>query len=381
MQTRRQLLLPLATLALLAPTATAGEDHSGDDLSVALEALRAEHGAPGLVAMALQDGEVIAWGAAGVRVEGGEARLDIDDPIHLGSCGKAMSATLVARLVQEGVLSFETTIAEALPEFSKEIDAGFHDVTILQLLQHRGGIAERARPELSVLQLLLRGLEGTPSEVRREILAEVMAQPPHPVPASGFDYSNFGYMTTGLMVEELTGKTWEQLIVEQVFEPLEMQSAGVGSPAGDGVPVGHTQNSEAWKPLPPGPAGFLPDAMAPAGLLHSNLRDWGRFCSDHVAGSRGEDGILPARTYAILQTDPGSSGYAAGWGVTKHTWSWGEGRVLTHNGSDNTWMSLVFAMPEWDLIVLTAANCGGTAGERSTTGAKDLLLTELGFKD
>ena len=90
---------------------------------------------------------------------------------------------------------------------------------------------------------------------------------------------------------------------------------------------------------------------------------------------------MTAKSYKRLHANPHSSGYACGWGIAKHVWSWGEGSVLTHNGSDNTWHSIVFAMPEWDLVILTAANCGGTPGEQVATGAKDLLLETLGFKD
>ena len=81
-----------------------------------------------------------------------------------------------------------------------------------------------------------------------------------------------------------------------------------------------------------------------------------------------------------MQKDPGSK-YAAGWGLSKHSWSWGEGSVLTHNGSDGTWHSLVFAMPEWDLVVLSATNAGESAGDAATREAKDLMLRASGFLD
>ena len=378
--------LCLAALALLAlsfnaTAATAAPGRDGEDVSAALEKIREDANLPGMVALAFQDGEVVAWGAAGVRAQGSEAKMTIDDPIHLGSCSKAMTATLVARLVEDEVLTWDTTIAQALPEFAKKIDEGYHDVSIETLLKHRGGIAERRRPAMGLFQLKLKTMEGTPVDVRREILQLVLTTPPLAPADNGFDYSNYGYMTVGAMLEKITGESWEDLMVTKVFGPLGMKSAGIGSPVGPGVPVGHEANGDTWTPLPPGPGGALPDAMSPAGLLHCNLRDWAGFVADHLAGERGVDGFVTAASYKRLHRDVNGSGYAGGWGLARHSWSWGNGDVLTHNGSDGTWLSLVFAMPEWDITLLVATNCAGPAAQPACDRARDLLLTTTGFKD
>ncbi len=105
-------------------------DPGGENVSIALESIRAKADIPGVVAMAVQGGEVVAWGAAGVRAYGSDDALRIDDPIHHGSCAKAMTSTLAAILVEEGVMKWETTLAEALPEFAKKVDGGFHGVTL-----------------------------------------------------------------------------------------------------------------------------------------------------------------------------------------------------------------------------------------------------------
>ena len=133
-------LISLGALALItAPRAstTVRSAREGEDLSEALEALRERAGAPGVVALALQDGEIAAWGAAGVRAFGSEAPMTIDDPVHLGSCAKAITATLVARLIEDELLTWDTTIAQALPEFSKKIDEGFHGVVRIESMKHR----------------------------------------------------------------------------------------------------------------------------------------------------------------------------------------------------------------------------------------------------
>ena len=117
-----------------APDAAA--PYAGTDVSEALAEICAKTDATGLVGMALQDGEVVAFGAAGVRsIESGVA-VSPTDPFHLGSCAKAITSTLVAVLIEEGVLSWDTTIGEALPELSKEFDPGYAKVRIEDLLRH-----------------------------------------------------------------------------------------------------------------------------------------------------------------------------------------------------------------------------------------------------
>ena len=352
----------------------------GEDLSSDLEAIRAANDAPGLVALAVQDGEVVAWGAAGVRAAGQAAPITLDDAVHLGSCSKAITATLAATLVRDEKLRFETTIAEALPEFSKRIDASYHDVTIEELLRHQGGIAERRRDDVAAFHGPLSAMEGEAYEVREAILEQVLSLPRSPSAAGTFDYSNFGYMTAGLMMERVTGQTWSELMRERVFTPLGLKSALTGSPAGAAAAVGHEREGDAWNALPPGPGGVLPDAMGPAGLVSMTLGDWAKFVGEHMRGARDEDGLVPAKLFQRMHVDDGTN-YAAGWAVTNMSWSWGEGRVLTHNGSDGTWMSVVHALPDWDLIVLTAANCAGPQGEQATEQAIERMFQELGLRD
>jgi len=358
-----------------------GEDPPGEDVSEVLEAIRAETAVPGMVALILQDGEVLAWGAAGVRAQGKSERVTIDDPFHLGSCTKAMTSTLVAICVEEGLLTWDTKILDVLPELKETSDPGYAEATIDHLVRHRAGIAERQRPEVAAIYEQFAGLEGTPAEQRIAVARLALKAPPHTKPGEAMDYSNYGYMSAAAMIERLSGRPWEELILEKVARPLGMESAVVGSPAGAGVPVGHQPADDSWSPLPPGPAGILAECMGPAGLFSCNLEDWSKFVAAHVAGARGQDGLVAAATFERLQTDPGTNAYACGWALGERQWSWGKGKTLSHNGSDGTWFSQVMAMPEWDLIVLAAVNCAGTPGTRAATEAQEALLKLAGFAD
>ncbi|MFT4541125.1 MAG: D-alanyl-D-alanine carboxypeptidase [Planctomycetota bacterium] len=353
----------------------------GIDLSEALDKLRAKTDVPGAVMMVMESGEVVLWGAAGVRALGSDDPIQIGDPMHLGSCTKAMTSTLVGLLVEDGVLRWDTTISQALPEFAKKIDPGYHDITIELLVKHQAGIAERRRPEVAAHHGALQTVEGTPVEARLQILAGVLAIPPSPSVAGTYDYSNFGYMLAGSMLEGITGKSWGDLMMERLFKPLKMKSAGIGSPAGAGVPVGHNMIDGTLTALPPGPGGALAECMGPAGLAHCTLADWGIFINQHLNGAGGIYGFIKPNTLSLLHKDHGGSKYAAGWLLQTRRWGGEEAASINHNGSDGSWLSETTAIPELDLTIMVAFNSATTQSKSLMQDVMNLLLTETGFMD
>jgi D-alanyl-D-alanine carboxypeptidase len=66
--------------------------------------------------------------------------MTADDLVHIGSDTKAMTAVLVARLVQQGKLEWDSTIAGVLPSIADSIHPDFRDVTVADLLRHVAGL-------------------------------------------------------------------------------------------------------------------------------------------------------------------------------------------------------------------------------------------------
>ena len=84
-----------------------------------------------------------------------------------------------------------------------------------------------------------------------------------------------GYMLAGAMLERVTGRTWEELIVERVFEPLGLKSAGLGPQSTLGrvdAPLGHeARDGQSPKALLAGPGGDNPEVMADNPSANSSL--------------------------------------------------------------------------------------------------------------
>ncbi|MEW5817954.1 MAG: serine hydrolase domain-containing protein [Spirochaetota bacterium] len=338
---------------------------AGDEtITRILTPIRQKYVIPAIAAAIVTGNGVEHVGAVGVRKWGTDIPITLEDKWHLGSDTKTMTATLVGILVERGLLKWETTVSEVFPEFA----AGFHpdlrQVTILQLLSHRAGIPAN----LNYNDLLQK---RTTTQQRIEAVKRGFTQKPANPPGSTFLYSNLGYIIIGAIVERITGLTWEQAMLAEVFAPLKMDSAGfggLGTPGQIDQPWGHVKSKQPFKEN--GPNADNPPFLGPAGRVHCTIQDWARFIVDQLRGARGEPALLKTETYRTLQTPPFGGDYALGWAVTER--DWGGGTVLNHNGSNLLFIAKVWVAPKRDFAILVCANEGLDASE-----AMDEVVTQL----
>jgi len=327
-----------------------------------LEPIRQKHGLPALAAAVVHDGTLIARGAVGLRAVGSPEPVTVGELWHIGSCTKAFTATLIALLVEDGKLSWTTTIGDTFPDFADEIRSEYREVTIEQLLRHRSGLPTDRRPDPSIRSKIA-SLSGPIRVQRHEAARLVLQQTPAAPAGTEMLYSNYGYMVAGAMAEAVTGRSWEELIRERIFGPLGMSTAGFGAPGVAGVltqPRGH----RGGRPVEPGPAADNTPVIGPAGTIHLSLADWGKFAALHLAGLRGESHFLRPETFTRLYTPSPGTNVAMGWGVDD--WPGGIGRLVTHAGSNGSWFARIVLSPARNLAILVAINSGGPEAEKAT---------------
>ena len=201
---KKLLTFALAAVCLPVDPHLSGASPDPAALDDVLEPIRSRHELPALAgAVALGD-KLAAIGAVGVRKHGAPARVTAGDRFHLGSLTKSMTATLVGVLVEEGKLSWDTTIGAVFPELKEKIRPEYLPVTIAQLLTHRGGLPEDQTPD--ALFFKLRFIRGPIREQRRRVVEAVLAVPPAATPGAKMLYSNHGYVVAGAMVEAVAGE-------------------------------------------------------------------------------------------------------------------------------------------------------------------------------
>ena len=329
-----------------------------------LAPVRDAHRLPGLIGAIVRGDAVAAIGAVGVRKIGSDAPITAADRVHLGSCTKALTATLIGTVVDEGKLRWDSTLAEVFPGHAKVMHPGFRRATLAHLLTHRAGLPHDG-PWWEL------GRNRTTTDQRRELIPRMLRTAPESTPGETYAYSNVGYALAGLMAEQATGRPWERLIRDRLFTPLGMASAGFGPPGSSGrveEPWGHREvdgRTEATR------EDNAP-ALGPAGTVHVSLPDWAKFASLHLRAGQGKPRLLKAETFRALQTPAPGSDYCGGWYSVERS-KFG-GRALTHEGSNLSWYAGVWVAPASDLAVLVAVNKGGDDAGVACKEAADALL-------
>jgi CubicO group peptidase (beta-lactamase class C family) len=332
-------------------------------VSEVLAPVRDEHHLPGLIGAILEGNRLAAIGAVGIRKIGSPDPIRVTDQVHLGSCTKTMTATLIGMLVDQGKLTWGTTIREVFPDLAPQVHPGFQAATLSHLLTHRAGLP----PNVSWWDLPGR----TPTEQRLSIVASHLADPPRHRPGSTYEYSNVGYALAGLMAEAVADQPWETLMQDRLFEPLGMSSAGFGSPGRPETvdqPWGHHGKGGQVEPTQRDNA----PSLGPAGTVHCTIPDWARFAALHMAAARGRPRLLKAATFRALHTPPPGFEYAGGWLVCQRTWA--GGRALTHNGSNTAWYATIWLAPALNLAFLAATNQGDKVAEKANDDAIVALI-------
>jgi CubicO group peptidase (beta-lactamase class C family) len=348
-----------------------------DDLGSMLEEIRAKHKLPAIGGAIVRGNKLVAIGAAGVRKAGGTTPVTVDDQWHVGSCTKAITATLIGRLVEEGKLSWDAEVGEFFRARGVEVDRGWDKATLRQLLDHRGGVPADLNKD--GLWRKLWEFKGTARKSRMELVRGVLSKPPAHDPGTTYEYANAGFAIAGAMAEEATDQTWEDLMGERIFTPLGMTACGFGPPGMAGAeeqPWGHGAKGQ---PREPGPGADNPPAIGPGGTAHMTLSDWAKFVAAHLRGERAGALLLKPETYVLLHTpDPGPGAkYGGGWGIDTRDWAKGEGgtgRVLTHSGSNTMWFAVTWIAPERDFAVLVTCNQGGDAAAKACDQAAWALI-------
>jgi CubicO group peptidase (beta-lactamase class C family) len=338
------------------------------NVTALLKPIRQKFNLPAMaMAVVTSDGLKFA-GAVGVRKRGTEIPVALDDLWHLGSDGKIMTSTLIARLVERGQLRWDTTLGEVFPELAPQMHPDFRQVSLLQLLSHHAGLPAN---------LDLQNYSGADaSPLRLRAVKEELAKKPESVPGSRFLYSNLGYIIAAAVVEKTTGQPWEKVIAEEIFQPLQMSSAGfggTGTPGKIDQPWPHTADGEPTGEN--GPAMDNPPVMGSAGRIHCTIQDWAKFVRDQLRGARGESALLKPESYQTLQTPPLGGDYALGWIVVER--GWGGGKVLQHVGDNTMNCANVWVAPKKDFAILVCVNQSGNRAFEATDAAVSAMIRLL----
>ena len=218
---------------------------------------------------------------------------------RIGSMNKMFTATSILQLAQAGKLDLNAPLGKYLTDYpNKDIAT---KVTIHQLLTHTGGTGDIFGPEFDAHRLELRTLQ--------DYVKLYGARGPQFEPGSKWEYSNYGFLLLGVIVEKVSGQSYYDYVQEHVYKPAGMTSTG-SEPEEKPVPnrsVGYTKmGDDEWKPN----TDTLPYRGTSAGGGYSTVEDLLAF-----ANALQQHKLLDAHHTELLttgKTETGHGSYAYG---------------------------------------------------------------------
>jgi CubicO group peptidase (beta-lactamase class C family) len=325
-----------------------------------------ENALPGLaIAVVFQDKAVYAKGF-GVCDTSAKVPVDADTVFQLASMSKSIGSTVVAELVGEGKITWDSKLSTLDPTFEMFDPWVTREITIRDMYAHRSGLPEHAGD-------LLEDIGFT----RAEILHRLRYQHPASSFRSHYAYTNFGLTEGGVAAAKTYGLDWEKASEEKLYRPLGMSSTSsryADFMARKNKALGHVLVDGKWVQK------FKrdPDAQSPAGGVSSSVNDVAKWIRLQLANGKFEGKQIVAEK-ALAETHhpqmltgfspftglPGF--YGLGWNVSYDQ----QGRLrLNHSGAfalgAATHVNLVPA-EQLGIVVLTNAYPIGIAEALGTT--------------
>jgi CubicO group peptidase (beta-lactamase class C family) len=334
-------------------------------LAYQIEQLTNKSKIPGAAGILFSDSGITDLEAAGARRVGHTAKMGKQDLMHVGSLTKWMTATMIATLVDQGLLSWTTKPADVLPGLAGSLDTGYANITLLDLLRHHAGIP--ADEDFDSIPTLT----GTLRQQRVQASLMVLAMPPAVAPGT-YRYANVGYVIAASMAECVTDQDWRTLMNTRLFQPLGI-NAFYGWPTEHDAdePWGHVLNGDHFESVEPSIESPELEFTEPAGFVSMSLEDYSKFIRLHLQAFRGEPHLLSAAAFQMLRTPVDN--YACGVQVTPTEY----GTLFWHNGSNTFFYMVMYMIPEKDIGIAVGINAGDPSLFTPVGVATETVLEKL----
>ncbi len=316
------------------------------------EAMR-KTGVPGVAIAVVFEDRVAYLNGFGVCEVGKKRSVTAETVFQIASMSKPMAATVVAALVSDKLVTWDTRVSQLDPSFQLMDAYPTSQVTVRDLFSHRSGLGGNAGNDLELL-----GYD------RETILHRLRFLRPASSFRSAYAYSNFGLTAGAVAAAKPSGKAWEVVAEEKIYQPLGMSSTS--SRHSDFLKRAnrttlHVRLDGKWTAA----VKRLPDAQSPAGGVSSNVKDLAQWMRLVLSGGKFNGAPLISEA-AISQTHSpiiyrgphvitgNPSFYGLGWNIdygSEGTIQWGHAGAFSAGA--HTFVGLI---PSEQLGIVTLTN-------------------------
>jgi len=372
----RRIALAIFALAMCL-TATAGAARAapvGPDFAAIdryIEQEMREQRIPGLALGIVQGDQIVHLHGFGIADPSGRA-VTPQTPFMIFSTTKSFTALAIMQLVEAGKIELDAPIQRYLPWFRVADPDASARITVRHLLNQTSGLPETADADVG-LKTSTDTSESASEQTVRGLRAVSLDRPV----GAAFTYENANYVTLGLIVQAVSGQTYESYVQEHVFVPLDMRQSFTAKAAAQ--PHGLAMGYQYWFGQPfPADLAFNRSNL-PAGGLISSAEDMTHYLIAQLnQGRYGEASILSPKGVADMHAPAvrrrGDQFYGMGWLVVPVNGA----PVIWHGGDGTNFHSTMILAPkgQWGVVLLENAQNvldGGDRMHQTAFGVLSLL--------
>ncbi len=302
---------------------------------------------PGLALGVIYGDQVVYLKGYGFAGPDGRA-VTAQTPFILGSTSKSFTALAVMQLVEAGQIDLDAPVTTYLPWFRTGDAAASAQITVRNLLHQNSGLPTyEGRQGIADNDQSSMALENGVRALSNVQLSQPAGQ--------GYEYANENYDILGLIVQTVSGKSYEEYVHSAIFAPLQMNhsAAALSDPAAVDLATGY-RNWLFW------PVAFVapcPRRTTPSGFLISSAEDMTHYLTAQLNGGvYGNHQLLSPQGIATLHT-PGAkmsplSSYGMGWVIQGDPGS----TEIWHNGDVSNFHANLLLLPDQHIGIVILIN-------------------------
>lgn len=321
---------------------------------------------PGAAILVIQDGKVVFSEGFGYKDVEKKIKVTPKTLFGIGSCSKAFTSFPIGMLFDEKKIDFDKPVREYFPTFQLNDVYATELVTVRDLLSHRTGLP---RYDTAI---------DSKDATREKAVSKLKYLKLNKGIRERFQYCNFHYAVAGVIIDKVSGMTWEEFVSNRIFKPLNMNSSNLSPEDLKKSPdfaFPYKMDMEALKKFPENQAEYVSVPLkklpvenigvyGPAGSINSNLEDMAKWVMLHLnQGKVGEKQLISRDALTELITPqiltggplkyeeilPGSYGMA--WMITPYRGHY----LVSHDGMIEGFTAHVGFIPSKNagLVILT----------------------------
>lgn len=345
-----------------------------------IESGRQDWKIPGMAVGIVKNGEVVYAKGFGEKRLGNGEPVDANTIFSIASVSKNITAAALAILVDQGKIGWDDRIVKHIPWFQLKDPWVTQEITIRDVLTHRVGLGRKLGNRLQFMT----------QSSRDSVLYQMRYMDLEKPFRSSFVYNNVMYSLAGQIIEYADGRTWDTFLKEELFEPLDMNTASTS------ITTLNTMANQAYphqeidgKVVPISRRNW--DNAGPAGGVNASINDLNKWMLMQLGASGEYNGKTiisekqineihkPQVALSPANAMAAQSSYGFGWNITDYKGK----RVLTHGGATDGFNTAMYLMPELELGIIVVGNNFNSLGNAVAYQVMDGYLgnTEVDWND